>query len=76
MDQMMTWWSLKAYLIINFYTNYKFLNLNFSVLDLQPAASVASVSHNFEEAEQEELVDDFKGEEKILETVNGKEEGN
>ena len=45
-------------------------------MDLQPAASVASVSHNFEEAEQEELADDFKGEEKILETVNGKEEGN
>ena len=44
-------------------------------MDPQPATSVASVSHNFEEDEQEELVDDFKGEEKNFETVNGKEEG-
>ena len=53
-------------------TNYKILP---PVLYPQSAAPISSVSHDFEQEEQDELPDDFEVEGKNFKIVNQKEEG-
>lgn len=53
-------------------TNYKILP---PVLYPQSAAPISSVSHDFEQEEQDELPDDFEVEGKNFKIMNQKEEG-
>ena len=51
-------------------SNYKILSP--SILDPEPTAAISSVSHDFEQEEQDELADNFEGGEENFEIVNEK----